>query len=406
MPTLKIDSPGSLFPALEKRDLAAAGAQDAHNLHAGSPKFRPLGGPTTVVAASGVTNPKTIYRLARTSAGAFNDNPSTGWIVRSQDINFVKGQLNDDTTERTYYAFNDGSAPPRVLNASGADRQLGVPTPATAPTVTLQAVSEFLPEDRDSAIEAAQDKIATLIRANLTTAWLGAPEPGTGTQGYVNLQDNPTAATTQQQMARVFRLTSRQGAFNGRIENTYATAGPDAFSWVYDLAANPFFATTNASSPTWQSHVNGQSKDHICLAFPAYALTYSLNTSALSSALKALPLPGAQYTSNPSAKLFTADEVDGADGIVTRLNKYASTTQNPEVAKLLSEVRTKFDELKVVLAGGTGGTLSSEVTAFYAKTDVATEISTALNTLARYIEISRFTLRSQALSNEGASGGD
>ncbi|MFA5567468.1 MAG: hypothetical protein WC972_02370 [Trueperaceae bacterium] len=402
MPAIRIDEPGGMLPSLEPRDLPGAAAQTSHNLQQASSKFRPLPAALTV-AASPVTNPQTIYRLARKSDGTFNDNPAVGWISRSEDINFVKGQINDDAKERTYYTFNDGSAPPRVLDVSGADRQLGVPAPASAPTVTVAEVDEFTPDDKTAAVEAVSGQLASIVREHLSAAWLGAPDPGSSTQGYVNLQDAGGSPTTQPFMARVFKLTSRNGANNGAMENTYSGAGADAFTWVYDLAAQPFYATSNASSPAWQGYVAGNAPDHVCLAFPAYALTYSINAVALAAALKAVPLPGAEFTDDPTAKLFTAEEVDGPDGTVTRFQNYLSTA-NPEVAKRLSAVETKFSELQTILAGGTADSLAAEVAAFYNKADVAAEIDEAMTALARYIEISRFTLRSMALSNEGASG--
>jgi hypothetical protein len=239
-------------------------------------------------------------------------------------------------------------------------------------------------DERTSAIEALQDQLATLVREHLAPAWLGAPDPGSTTQGYVNLQDDGGAPTTQQHMARVFRLSSVNGANDGAMSNTYSGASADAFTWVYDLAAQPFYATSNATSPAWQGYAAGSAPDHICLAFPAYALTYSIDAAALATALKALPLPGAEFTDDPDAKLFTADEVDGPDGTVTRFQNYLATT-NPEVAKRLSAVQTKFSELQAVLAGGTRESLAAEVDAFYGKADVATAIDSAITSLATFI---------------------
>jgi hypothetical protein len=115
---IRITNFGGVVPKASPRALPDAGAQVAKDLQADISEFRPMADDLTVVAASGVTNPKTIHRLARKADGSFNIDMTTGWIVKAAEMSFVKAQINDDTTERTYATFDDGGTPPRVYDAT------------------------------------------------------------------------------------------------------------------------------------------------------------------------------------------------------------------------------------------------------------------------------------------------
>lgn len=158
MAVIRIQAFGGEMPSTAPRSLPEQMAQVARNLIASTPEFRPAMNASSV-ASSGVSNPATIHRLARTSGGAFNDNMASGWIANASEVQYVKGQIDDDLTERTYYTFGDGSAPPRVLDATGQDRQLGVPAPSTAPAATVNVVDEL------TITEATQWSSDTLVPA-------------------------------------------------------------------------------------------------------------------------------------------------------------------------------------------------------------------------------------------------
>ncbi len=147
MTMMKLANFGGVFPRTSPRALAVESAQVNHNLLATSPEFRPLLGDLYVGDAP--VGAKSIYRTTRNPDGSIRTDDTSGWIVSLEDKNYVKGQLNDDATERTLVTHNGGLERPRVFDVKGADRLLGVPAPPK-PTVVLVAVDEFT---MDEAVE-------------------------------------------------------------------------------------------------------------------------------------------------------------------------------------------------------------------------------------------------------------
>src|SRR5207248_739752 len=83
------------------------------------------------------------------------------------------------------------------------------------------------------------------------------------------------------------------------------------FTWIWDAQVHPILATSNSSSPSWQGGSPGQYYDHLCIPFFAYGKGYSINTSQLTTALAAIPRPGA----TAGEKLLTSDQISGTTGI-------------------------------------------------------------------------------------------
>ena len=66
------------------------------------------------IGRAGLVGAKTLYRLSRNADGSLRANDDTsGWIVEAAEKNYVKGQLNDDATERTAVTWADGTQAPR-----------------------------------------------------------------------------------------------------------------------------------------------------------------------------------------------------------------------------------------------------------------------------------------------------
>lgn len=147
MSVVKFDSFGGEFPSVSPRALPGGAAQVNQNLYARTSEFRPLKTDLTVASCS--NNTLTMHRFARKADGSFNSDTSTGWIASTADRNYVKGQINDERTERTYYTLNDGSARPRVVDVTGQDRVLGVPRPVQ-PTCTVNATDEVTATEGDA----------------------------------------------------------------------------------------------------------------------------------------------------------------------------------------------------------------------------------------------------------------
>ena len=190
MTVLKLQDFGGVVPRVSPRALPAGAAQRYENLLATSVELRPLLGDKTVAGA--VPGAKTLYRLGRDAEGALRGGDTDGWLTDAADKNHVKGQLNDDATERTVVSWNDGSAAPRVIDAKGADRLLGVPAPASV-GVTANITDEFT---RDEALAWVDDEMVPAIVEALRTALAEARVEGTTpVAGSYSLFGKPVVAS-------------------------------------------------------------------------------------------------------------------------------------------------------------------------------------------------------------------
>ena len=138
-----------------------------------------------------------------------------GWVVRAQNISYVKSQLNDAEHDRTYYTFDNNAdisnratvgaaspsaesptfaVAPKVMANDGAgwlyDNILGVPAPTVAPRVTLSEVDEFSNEDATAAESTVTVQIADAMREAFVKNYYGnsipIAAPNTSTIGWVN----------------------------------------------------------------------------------------------------------------------------------------------------------------------------------------------------------------------------
>lgn len=147
MAKAKIEDFGGMMPSRSARALPTSAAQVNQNLYLALPEFRPLAAAQTVASCPAGT--KTLHRFARDTSGNFTSNPAINWITATDERNYVKGQINDERTERTYVFYNDGSARPRTVDVNGSDRLLGVPRP-NKPTTSLVAGAEFTFEEAEA----------------------------------------------------------------------------------------------------------------------------------------------------------------------------------------------------------------------------------------------------------------
>ena len=172
MSFIKIEVFGGEMPSISPRALPPNGAQINRNLYTGINEFRPLGVDVPVSAASAGT--KTLYRFSRDSTGEFSSNPAAGWITSTEERSYVKGQINDERTERTYLTIDDGSARPRVIDNTGQDRLLGVPKPGTI-SLGHVVTEEFTPDEADSFVFA---ELPASAASAVKAATEHKPEPG------------------------------------------------------------------------------------------------------------------------------------------------------------------------------------------------------------------------------------
>lgn len=372
MSVIRITNFGGIRPKFSPRALPDDSAQTAHNLQSCITEFRPALDSTTVVASTGVSNPLTIFRFQLKSDGTLNTNFSSAanWKIMPADINFVKGQVNDDRTDRHFYTYNDGSQPPRWTDATGTDRQLGVPQPTVAPSITVNAGADFTPTDRATALAAARETAIAAVRNNATPVWRGATHPGTGTTGYADQTTaNGFAQASDSVMIRAYRLSG----VGGTVSNSYCSVSGDQLSWVFDPLLGGLAGLAGAT-PVW---AGGAGTPHYYLSIPAYGLTYDLNTSAISTALTAIAMPG----TTDGTKLLTAGQVSE---MTAALAAFADPT-GPLIKPRLDALAAAVTSARALLDGGARSSLAAATTAFYSKTDVSTEITTAIANVAEAI---------------------
>jgi hypothetical protein len=377
---VQITNFGGIFPALKPRALPGDGAQINRNLLASVPDFRPL--PTDLnVAVSGTNNPLTLHRHDRKADGTFNTDMTTGWVVNAAQVSYVKGPINNDTTERTFYTFDDGSAPPRWLDLTGVDRQLGVPKPSAAPTVVVNEATQFTGEDRTSAIEAAIQQIVTATRTRAAATWVGGSAPGTGTAatGYLNLQTGYGNPATQAQQARLFGYDSYNGARNGLMTQFYGAAGSN-FEWLWHGGLQPFWLPADGSLPGWANvgAPGGSYRDNIGISFVAYGLGYTLNSASLTTDIAAIPMPG----KTDGTKLLTAPQVAE---LVTRIGDRLAYTGTTEGANKVAALSQAVDELRTMMNGGVTASIQATFTGYFAGAAITTFIDTELDTWANRV---------------------
>lgn len=148
---------GGMMPSANKKAIPEAAATYVRNITPRFGDFRPL--PVAANVAT-VTAGATLYKFE--GSGTF--------ITKTTSVNFVRGPIPTDTTERTYYT---GDGAPKVTDLTGAVRALGVPAPTTAPTVTVNTVDEYSREDADKALPEALNYFVNSVLANQSWTYVG-----------------------------------------------------------------------------------------------------------------------------------------------------------------------------------------------------------------------------------------
>jgi hypothetical protein len=369
---------GHLVPKSSPEALPDTAAQVCTDLRADSDEFQPLPIDTTVVAASGVTNPLTLYRMARKADGTFNSDFATGWIIKAGKMSFAKNQINTDTSEQTSATFDDGSAAPRVYTADDlvTGRLLGVPAPTAAPTVTVNTVDEFTTGEREAGISDTLTYLYNEARAKTNGIWRGAAAPSL--DGYADRDGVIGGDAEEAQQVRVFCTDSVAGANNGTITDVYTAATPAAFQWVMDPALGGYWQTQGGGWPAWST----ASKDHWCIPFHAYGLTYDVGPAggprsftALSTVLTNLATPG-----DPGNPLLTAGQVTEITTAIAAHLDWKLAEAQPKINAL----KAKVEELHTILDTGTAAA-TVQAGAYWGSAEVTAAIANAVATAAANI---------------------
>lgn len=278
MAVLKISDFGGLIPAADERALPPNAATEAVNLHPGTREFRPTL-ESKVIGALSYENPRTIYRMERDSAGDLITDAAQGWQSYPIPTAHARWPVNDDKTERTTVSPLDGSYAPRVIDATGEDRLLGVPQP-DAPTVTLNEGNYFTEEDRENAIKTLRAAILKAIKAQLERAKVGATYTGDASEGYLETGAE-TGSNVSPQRYRVYAFDTKEGA----MTDAYVTGvDVDDVKWVQATRKGTWLQADG--TPAWMGAAGAW---HYAISYHAYGIGYKLTGEAtLATALDAI----------------------------------------------------------------------------------------------------------------------
>lgn len=343
MTTIKIVEVGGIRPSVEASKLADSDAVRADNMNLRFGDLRPAKDDSTAVPTIAVSNPQTIYRFQRVSGGAFNTDPSTGWVVKAGQVDYVRGQIFDDTTERTYYSGDGG---PKATDLTGAVRQLGVPAPA-APVAVPGVVNEYTIEERTGDIAKMIDTIEWCIKLGLpsTPNWFGATNAGA-----LSL----THRTTANGFSPEYPIQVVKGiAGTGTIITDSAN-----YAFLLDPKLDGFWNSTYYCIP-------------ICAYGYASTVSGAMETN-LSNILNPYTLASALLSADQKTSLRTmVDEM-------FNLNDAIFKGKSNE----LSTILTSFD---VAVSQGLGVTKAAAVSTFYARADVVAKLIAARSSFAEEI---------------------
>lgn len=360
MSAITIPSVGGIRPSTLPRALVPNDGQTANNILARTSEFRPLQNDLVVRVDSGIDNPKTLYRTARDANGNFTSDMTVNWRADAKDVNYVKGQVNDQKSERTYYTQQDGSAPPRVFSVAevaangnffaGIDKPLGVPPPTTA-YGSVDTNYNFTPEERTAKLVAAGKELVSIIRSNYVVTWAGMAHPGSSRPGYLDYYwDGSDATHYDLNYATVFRAFLVSPTNPRQVVNTFCGIAPAVFdpanpdAGVFDPSLGGFFVKADARyNFPWVS----LGSDYYVVPFHAYGRTFDFNLASTLAACRAVKMPN-----DATQQLFTDDQ------LTTLLNQF-KTDYGPSNPRIKNLIDTMSASASSVLAKVDTGSFAS-----------------------------------------------
>ena len=232
-------------PSVSDRALGANFARRNSNLFLPSGEFWPLADDRR--HSSSVYGAQTMHRFHRDASGSVIQNPNAAIRTYAKEMSFVKGQINDEATERTYVTTNDGSERPRVVDARGSDRQLGVVRPVK-PTVVAQVVDEFTTEEAQTWL---YGDFADAVQKDLLAATLPiesnreAVRWDASSKSYAGPTENyglalSTAAGSGAEPANLYAMVTDARVQACSMDTTRLGAIKSGGSWAVPVAAMPY----------------------------------------------------------------------------------------------------------------------------------------------------------------------
>ena len=321
-----------MAPSISPKLLPEGFGTEVKNLDTRFGDFRPFFTPATVQSA---TAGATLYRFATNST----------FIINANDVDYARGPLASDTTERTYYS---GDGLPKVTDINSVVRTLGVPKSTTSAVLTKVAVDELTIDEADTYYKQLAQKALTFISSNLVVSYAGAartapwngaiPSPSTSYEDQVRFNIPYTTVNS----VKVPTKEIYRSLFGTGVE-------VDADNYQAILRARAAIATV----PTLKAEI----------------LTY-------------VDAAGATLFTDAQAQKF----VDFINNLITTNNDYIKTRS--------AKLQTLADLFYATAGGGDGLTaaINAAWVAFYNKADVLAAIASGKKTLAEQLESLTATL--------------
>jgi hypothetical protein len=327
MASIILRSFGGMAPSANDKAISESTATWVQNLNLRYGDFRPLPAPSFVASASAGG---TLYKFETTS----------GFITRPGEVNFVRGQIPTDATERTYYT---GDGLPKVTDNTGAVRQLGVPCPAAAPTVAVNVVDEY---STDDAAAASSAKLAELTKVVLDHA----------THPYIGITDA--------------ELAPKFDHFTGEGEWVYSFRIPGTMINGLFYPTNP--AHRNLMDNRLGFHlvlVGGVEVGYAYIHVRGYNIVYD---AGLKPALLAITAPD-----DATKAMLTNAQADTIVGSLTDALRPADAARDTAIITL----RSTFNEFVALADNGsvTAGAATGSMADFYASATVTGAINAAID---------------------------
>lgn len=328
MSVIDIKEFGGELPSTSPRNLPGNTGQAAKNLTNSSNEFLPLGNPLVIATtesvvnpAAAVPNPKVLFRTAFMPNGELNTSLSAGWLAGAGEANFVRGQINGVTNERTYYTDNTGARKFAWQDGSLVDRPMGVPAPLSAPSATHVVVDEFRTSELDAAAKDSRTLIANTLWAQgvagLDGCEIAFTAPTASSFGWLPHPTDPA------------RKLLRVPCINGAVR--------EGFEFLQD----PRYGG---------SRVMDGGVEYLQMDWIVYGRTWGFNAAALKSALMALPSPAP--TGSP-----LMSEAD-ADIAVTKALAHFSATVSPR-AEMIADAKQQTMAVQRALQSVQDGALNT-----------------------------------------------
>jgi len=341
MTTLKIDSFGGEMPSVSPRALPPQAAQTNSNLFLATSEFRPLSEDFTVAAAPLNTN--SVYRFARTPAGDLNTNTATGWVTSTKVRNYVKGQINDERTERTYFTVGDGSEPMKAITAANptTPRLVGVPAPMK-PTATVVVTDELTPDEANDHI----NKVAIHEIHKILLAGINNPSNVAIDEGRRTLAGLPAAGS--------FQLWGMYWTDHPVLQGVYADKP------YYAVAVFPYTAAEKMNLLIGEMDGRGLplgNGPYTNAAIPVIGVpfAYWLNTEVVRANLRTVVFPATGFGAKSGQRVLTEAQI--TDLLVKTIKWFtADTYARAQREKLDAEIQA-FVKLLVAAPDGSHATV-------------------------------------------------